>query len=328
MSTTQPPRVLVIDDDPLARRVFEEIYAQAGMVAVTVPDGAAALIELSRAAFDVCLVDVVLPGRSGLELVEEIRGRIDLGRMAILGITARRDWRLMISALGAGADDFLFKPVAGEELLARTHLVLRRHRETASFWEARRSVRCEVTSLFCDVRGFTAIASTLDPEWVVEVLNGLFDRLVGDIHAHGGQVDKFLGDGLLAHFGLGQVADQPELGAVRAALAMIRSTDTYSRESLVLGGRPLTVGVGIATGPVVIAPVGAQVQRQVTAIGDSVNLASRLQAIAAEREVLICPVTHVRIAQLVRTGAGRVVELKGITGMPTIFPVLALEPSP
>lgn len=318
------PRALIVEDDVLARRALEDILARGGFLPVSVASGGAAFGQLEAAPPDLVVVDVVLPDYSGLQVIEEIRRRPGHHRTAIIAISARRDLPIVIGAFNAGADDFLHKPLAGEELLMRAQLSLKRRREGPAV--VARSERRDVSTLFADVRGFTAVAATMDPESVVELLNGLFDRLVSDVVMRGGVVDKYLGDGLLAFFGMNDARTDNELRAIGAGLAMVESAQAYTRESLVLDGKPLNVGIGIASGEVVIAPIGARSFRQVTAIGDAVNLASRLQAIAAEGEVLICARTFQRVTGKVVTGDAREVRLKGVSGTPLVHPVQSLLP--
>lgn len=319
-------RALVVDDDAVVRTAAEEILQRFGFLVTTAADHASGLRALDESpGFDLCLLDVVLPDGNGIALVEEIRRRPALLRTAVITMSGRREQQIVVAAFAAGADDFIHKPASGEELVVRSQLAVRRRRQSSAL-DAKVSERRELTALFCDVRGFTAMTGTLDPEWVVEVLNGLFDRLVADVEGQGGVVDKFLGDGLLAFFGLGtNLGEAKELGAIRAALSMVASTTAYGRESLVLEGRELGVGIGIASGEVVVAPVGSRSLRQVTAIGDAVNLASRLQAIAREGEILVCQRTFDRVSDVAVHAGGRVVDIKGVTGSPTIFPIVGVR---
>lgn len=320
-------RALIVDDDPVARGALEEILRRSGFYVASVADARSGLAALEHSTFELCVVDIILPDASGLQLIEEVRRRPELRRTALFVITARLDPQLLVAAFSAGADEFAFKPFSGEELRVRARLCVQRRRESSALDVRGTSERRDLTALFCDVRGFTAMAKALDPEWVVEVLNGLFDRLVDDLERHGGRVDKFLGDGILAFFGMTGVAGRTkERAAVEAALEMITSTEAYSRESLVLEGRVLEVGVGIATGEVVVAPVGSRALRQVTAIGDAVNLASRLQSLARESEVLVCERTFERISSEVVHSGGRQAEIKGISGTPWIFPIIGVRP--
>lgn len=321
-----PLTVLVADEDPMARAALQEIYASVGMSSLAVASGEAFFAELSARVPDLCRLDMFLPDLFGTAAIEQINSRPELARAAVIAMSSRQDPNVLVQALNAGADDFLFKPIAGEELIARSRIAIQRRRSTSPLGGTRGSRRRDVTTLFCDVRGFTAVAATLDPEWVVELLNALFERLVAHVDARGGEVDKYLGDGLLAFFGARNGAEDKELHALEAALAMVSTAEDYSRESLVLGGRRLAVGAGIATGEVVIAPVGAFERKQVTAIGDSVNLASRLQAVAAEGEVLICERTFQRAQGAVLSPGPRRVELKGIAGEPLVYPVTGVRP--
>jgi class 3 adenylate cyclase len=326
-SRAELPRALILEGEPLARAALQEIFHRTGFLPVSVDDAASALRVLEQGPVDLCVVDVVLADFSGIRLIEEIRRRPGLRRVAVVGLSTRHEPQILLAAVGAGADDFVFKPASGEELVLRARLALERRRERSAF-DVQGTLRRELTAVFCDVRGFTATARRLDPEWVVEVLNGLFERLVDDVERNGGEVDKLLGDGLLAFFGLsgGDPAER-DLAAISAALAMIESAEDFSRESLVLDGRSLEVGVGVASGEVVVAAVGARRLRQVTAIGDAVNLASRLQGLAREGELLICERTFGRVGEQLVHAGGRPAEIKGIAGTPTIYPVIGIRPS-
>ncbi|MFZ5471051.1 MAG: adenylate/guanylate cyclase domain-containing protein [Myxococcota bacterium] len=316
------PAVLLVDDDVLTRRVLSEMLAAAGLSVTAVSSTVAMEVVLQRQIPDLCLIDVVLGEENGLTVLSELRRRPELARTALIGISGLRKPDLLATAFAEGADDFLFKPLGTEELLARARAAIARRRLLAPLGGITHNERREVTTLFCDVRGFTSLAAAHDPEWVVEMLNGLFERLVAQIDRRGGEVDKYLGDGLLAFFGTRAPGGDKELQAVDAARAMIAATAEYSRESLLLDGRRLSVGVGIATGVVVIAPVGANAKRQVTALGDAVNLASRLQGLAGEGEVYVCERTFQRVSWAVVTDGAQHVELKGVAGTPTVYRVV------
>ena len=314
-------RALLGDADAPALAALDGIFRASGMTAWAISDAQAALVQACQLVPDLVVVDL---HPNGLALIGELRRRAELRRTAIVAITAMRETSQLHAAFAAGADDFLFKPFAGEELLARSQVTMQRRRN-GGHSETVGSSRRDITALFCDVRGFTQAAARLDPEWVVEMLNGIFEKLVQQLGAWGGHLDKFLGDGLLALFGMTETVLPKELSAIRAGLSMVKAMEEYANETLLLEGRRLGVGVGIATGEVVIAPVGAQQLRQVTAIGDAVNLASRVQGIAGEGEVLICERTFARTSEWVVTGAAREVVLKGVAGSPVVHPVLGLK---
>ena len=135
----------------------------------------------------------------------------------------------------------------------------------------------EVTILISDAEDYTALSENMTPERVVDLVNHYFEVLAGAVERHGGFVDKFMGDGMLAVFGA--IVDDPEHAAhaVAAALEMQELTRTDTK-LLRPDGEPLRSRVGIATGPVVVGNIGSRTRLNYTVIGDTVNLAARLES--------------------------------------------------
>ncbi len=128
--------------------------------------------------------------------------------------------------------------------------------------------------LFSDVRDFTRRTETSDPEALVSDLNRYFTRMVEVVHRHGGIVDKFMGDGLMAIFGL----DQPEQAAsqaVRAAAEMLAEVETLNQEV----AQPFAIGIGLHAGEVVAGTIGSPLRMEFTCIGDAVNVAARVEGL-------------------------------------------------
>lgn len=169
----------------------------------------------------------------------------------------------------------------------------------------------EATVLFCDIRGFTTLAEHLAPPQVVELLNGYFTRMVGVIGAHEGMVDKFMGDAVMALFGVPFGRGEEPLRAVQCALALRQAVQSFNEERRRSGLPALAVGIGINTGPVVAGNIGSQQRMEYTVIGDTVNIASRLQSIAAPGEILVSEATFRRMADKVRATALEPMTLKG-----------------
>ena len=171
----------------------------------------------------------------------------------------------------------------------------------------------EVTLLFCDIRGFTQVAEQLDGQRVVALLNEFHTRMVGIIFEHGGTLDKFMGDGLMSYFGA--PAAQPDHceRAVRCAVAMQAELARLNEEREKNGGAPLRMGIGVHTGEVVLGDIGAPQRRDYTAIGDAVNVASRVEQLTKEENVpiLVSEETRRRVDDSLRFSAARALTVRG-----------------
>ncbi len=143
-----------------------------------------------------------------------------------------------------------------------------------------------VTVLFGDVVGFTPYSEERDPEQVKNVLDRCFERLAADVNAHGGRVDKIVGDELMAVFGAPVAHEDDPERAVRAALQMQRTLEDHAAES----GSDVRMRIGVNTGEVLVGALRGGVD--VTALGDVVNTAKRLQTMADPGQVLVGPATE------------------------------------
>jgi adenylate cyclase len=177
----------------------------------------------------------------------------------------------------------------------------------------------EVSVLFCDLRGFTFLCERERPEDVVSLLNAVFDGACSIIEAHGGTVNKFLGDGLLALFGAPQEHPNHAYAAAQSAIEIQRMLRELRRR----GGiwTHLAIGIGIDTGEVVAGPLGAHNRVEYTAIGSPVNRAARLQGLAErERErIIISSESASRLGAEMQTRSLGEVELKGFARSDTVF---------
>jgi class 3 adenylate cyclase len=142
--------------------------------------------------------------------------------------------------------------------------------------------RQEVAVLFSDVRDYTTMSEGLAPEEVVELLNEWFGEATRAIQKHGGMVDKFIGDAVMALFGVPEPRPEASANAVRAALAMRDALAALNLRHQALGGREIRIGIGIHTGEAVVGFIGSHLRQSYTAIGDAVNTASRLESATKE----------------------------------------------
>ncbi len=145
--------------------------------------------------------------------------------------------------------------------------------------------RMDVAVLFSDLRGFTAMSERLDPQQLVRELNAYLEAMVAVIHSHGGVVDKYVGDSIMAVFGAPRGSGADAANALRAAVGMQNALVDHNRWRAQEGLAPLQQGIGIHHGPVVAGNVGTTQHAQYTVVGDTVNLAARLQAATKDHSV-------------------------------------------
>ena len=143
-------------------------------------------------------------------------------------------------------------------------------------------VRKEVCVLFSDIRGFTTLSEHLPPEAVTDLLNRYFERMTSAIHRHGGTLDKFIGDGIMAIFGAPQGLSNACESAFGSAVDMLDELDEFNSEQQARGGPILAIGIGLHFGPVFIGYIGSKLRHEYSAIGDTVNSASRLEGLTKE----------------------------------------------
>ena len=148
-----------------------------------------------------------------------------------------------------------------------------------------------ITILFADIRGFTRISEHAAPEKIVSLLNRYFSAMTDIIFAHGGTLDKYLGDGLMALFGAPTTTPDDASNALNAAVAMQRRMLGINRELRDEGFPEIGVGMGLHTGEVIVGYVGSERRSEYTAIGDTVNTSSRLESNARGGEILISDAT-------------------------------------
>jgi adenylate cyclase len=148
-----------------------------------------------------------------------------------------------------------------------------------------------ITVLFADIRGFTRISEHAAPEKIVQLLNTYFSAMTDIIFAHGGTLDKYLGDGLMALFGAPTATPKDAGNAVNAAVAMQRRLIGINQELSAEGFPEIGVGIGLHTGEVIVGYIGSERRSEYTAIGDTVNTASRLESNSKGGQVLISEAT-------------------------------------
>jgi class 3 adenylate cyclase/CHASE2 domain-containing sensor protein len=136
--------------------------------------------------------------------------------------------------------------------------------------------------LFSDVRGYTTLSEGREPEAIIGVLNRYFDRMAPEVHAFGGSVDSYMGDGIMAHFGHPGTVANPCQAAFEASQAMLEALHELNRELAAEGHPELRIGIGLHAGDAVVGYIGSKERHEYTAIGDTVNVASRVEGLTKD----------------------------------------------
>ncbi|MDE2180361.1 MAG: CHASE2 domain-containing protein [candidate division NC10 bacterium] len=185
------------------------------------------------------------------------------------------------------------------------------------------SDRRRVTILFSDIRGFTSISERLPPEEVVDLLGEYLTAMSEIIFKHGGVIDKFIGDAIMALYGVPLPYEDHAARAVRTAIEMQEQTSRLSPRWVAACGEPLKVGIGINTGEAVVGSMGSVQRLEYTAIGDTVNLASRLEGLTKDFEtsIVISQETQQEISGLLDASPLGQIKVKGRAAQVRVYAV-------
>jgi len=168
-----------------------------------------------------------------------------------------------------------------------------------------------ITILFSDIRRFTSLAERLPPKQVVDLLNAYFTCMIDVVNKHEGMVDKLMGDSVMALFGVPFPANEDAMNSVRCAVNMQKEVKRFNKIRAGQGLPTLEMGIGLNTGPVIAGNIGSKDRMEYTVIGDSVNIAARLQGIAKPGEVLISETTYKQVKGKVIASQLEPMSLKG-----------------
>jgi adenylate cyclase len=301
-----PAYVLVVDDDPINRALLAKSLEREGHEHAMAEHGREALEKLRAEAFDIVLLDVVMPELDGYEVLRRIEDDPDLRHVPVIMISAVEDLDSVVRCIELGADDYLPKPFDPVLLRARINgclmkkrlhdLERERVRDVFSRFVPEpvvdevlrrtdddlrlRGVRVTGTVLFGDLRGFTSFAETIPADEVIEVLNDYLSRMSDAILDSGGTLVAYQGDGIMAVFGAPIETDDHADRALAAARDMLSERlPRFNRNLKENGlGDGFRMGIGLNSGPLMSGTVGSLRRLEYAAIGDTTNTASRLQA--------------------------------------------------
>ena len=313
---------LVVDDDAMNRIVLQRSLEREGHAVRVAADGRAALELLRSEPFDVVLLDVLMPEMDGFELLELIQSDDELRQTPVIMISALEDMASVVRCIELGAEDYLPKPFDPVLLRARTNACLTKKRlrdvERKYLEERHQRVRDlftrfvpeavvdevlehagedlrlggqrrTATVMFCDLRDFTTFAEARPPELVVDVLNRYLSAMSDVILRHGGTLIGFQGDGIMAVFGA--PIEQPDHAdrALSATREMVgEALDGFNAWlHAEVTGESFRIGVGLNSGVTMAGNVGSERRLEYTVIGDTVNTASRLEAMTKDMSHMV-----------------------------------------
>jgi adenylate cyclase len=183
----------------------------------------------------------------------------------------------------------------------------------------------EVTMLFSDIRGFTTMSDGRPPQEIVNTLNEYFEVMVDILFKYGGTLDKFVGDEIIGLFGAPIAIEDAPFKAVACGLAMLQGLEEFNRTRAAENQAAIRIGIGINTGHVITGSIGSTRALQYTAIGDAMNIASRLVNVAGSGEIIISENTYRHVAGRVEATALLPVKVKGKAEELKVFRITGLR---
>jgi adenylate cyclase len=341
------PLILAVDDEPANLALLQKLLRHQGYDVIEAFDGPSALEAVAAHRPDLVCLDVMMPGMDGVEVCQRLRRQPEHVGLPILLLTALNRPEDKTRGLEAGANDFLSKPFDESELSARLRSLLRtkalqdrladllgRYVSSSVAAEALRDPfgvslggeRRYVTTLFADLRGYTALAADQPPEATLDLLNRYLTAVSDAVERQDGTVADLLGDGVFACFGAPIVHSNDPERAIRSAVEMQAVVGSLEIPSI--PGVRLQTGVGITSGEVIAGNIGSERRMHYAVVGDAVNIAARLQAVAGPGQILIDEPTHVLVRDIVTSQDLGSLRLAGKGDWVRAFNVLAVaEPA-
>lgn len=287
MNPVSPP-ILVVDDDTDNRNLLRAYLEAEGHDVAEADSGEKALEFMRTQPVALVLLDVMLPGLSGFDVCRRIKREPKTAATPVLMVTTLGDTDSRVKAFDSDADEFIAKPVFRRELIARTRAMLRLRRMQAlrDAGPDAPPQRVRGAVMVTGVRGFTAMAEAPSPDEVVTALNEHFTSLTQVARRHKGTIFNMNGDGLLIGFGVAAPEAEPCRSAVDAALEMQRDFRALGESIARRHGVHVGLGIGLSYGPVILGNAGSGPFAALTVIGDTVNVAARLQSAGSPGSVV------------------------------------------
>jgi class 3 adenylate cyclase/CheY-like chemotaxis protein len=359
-----PNKILIVDDEPFNLDLLEQELSDQGYAIERANDGAEALAKVPSFLPDVVLLDYMMPGMNGLEVVKRLKQDEKYKIIPVILLTAKASQEDKVRGLDAGADDYVVKPFEPFELLARVRSMMRikeMHdrleewnrtltdrvdQQVAEIERMRRlkrylspqivetllkdeenlfkSHRREITVVFLDLRGFTAFSDSAEPEEVMELLKSYHVVMGRIIFRYEGTLERFEGDGIMVFFNDPVPCEHHTERAVRMAVEM-QARVTELRTEWLKKGYELDLGVALASGYATLGTIGFEERMDYGAVGNVTNLAARLCDEAKGGQILTNQKTLSKVEDLVVVEPLEELQLKGFTRPVAAFNIVKLK---
>jgi adenylate cyclase len=345
-ATAKHARILVVDDDANSRELLARRLQKQGFDVATAPDGIEGLRRIETEEWDLVMLEIMLPGMSGLEVLERVRRQRSRSELPVILATALRDAADQVEGLARGANDYVTKPFEFPVVIARVRSQLAAHRSARQVTALARHLEyrnafirqamgremsddllvemaerpgstdlgtqaMDVTALVADVKGGRALARRLAPGEFSILLRNVLGGLADVVAHYDGAVDAFAGDALVALFGLPNPRDDDVERGVACAVALQLEMQELNERNRRVGLPEVEIGVGVCTGQVVVGGFGSGDKLRYKAIGEPLVRAGGVERGARGGEVWICPDTYEAVGNLVHVDAQREELLPG-----------------
>jgi adenylate cyclase len=295
------PKILIVDDEPFNVDYLEQELEEASYRIITASNGKEALDQVRSEKPDLILLDIMMPVMDGFDVLEQLKVDPFLRHIPVIVISAVNDLESVVKGIQLGAEDYLPKPFEPTLLHARISASL----EKKSLRDQQRKLlhtfasevvaeqlmangfslggrKIDASIMFVDIRSFTTLSEISDAADIIELLNDYFAAIFEPISRHGGVVNQIIGDGLMALFGITKPDGAHQQDAVSAAIDITETLKIFNEKQAASGKAQIKIGIGIASGMVVAGYAGTQHRATYTCVGDTVNLAARIETYTKE----------------------------------------------
>jgi len=287
-------QLLIVDDEPINHQVLKNHLPVDKFEITMAMNGEDALRALENGVkYDLVLLDVMMPRMNGYEVCKKIRERFLPSELPIIMVTAKNQVQDLVHGLNIGANDYLAKPFSKQEFLARikTQLDLNKIFDVAGRFVPNEFIKSlgkeritdvnlgdlahkDVTVLFTDIRSYTTISEQMTPEENFNFINAYNLRMGPIIQSNQGFVNQYLGDAIMALF-----PSKPE-DALASGIQIQRKLAEYNQDRITKGRKPIKIGIGLHTGPLIMGITGDDHRMDAAIISDTVNSASRIESLS------------------------------------------------